>query len=188
MSNTDINEKIREKLHDVVDQDRYEHSLLVAAEAKKLAENYGLDAEKAYTAGLVHDIAKRLSPEEEKYFVEKYHLPEELLNDSAKNYRHSDIGAVVAKEWFGLDDEICQAVEYHTVPRKSMTDFDKIIFLADKIGRDDIPDEWIPLKKLAYKNLNEAMKFFLKEQEKDLKKRGIVPHPGSKEFLDSLGA
>ena len=183
---SDLDEKIREKLHEVVDEERYIHSLLVANQAKDLAVNYGLDYEKAYTAGLAHDIAKRLSPEQEKYFVEKYHLPSELLDDDAKNYRHSEIGGAVAKEWFDLDDEICQAIAYHTIPRKEMTDFDKIIFLSDKLGRNDLPDEWIPLKELAYQNLNQAMKYFLTEQEKDLKKRGITPHPGSREFLNSI--
>ena len=182
----ELNEKIREKLCQVVDEKRYVHSILVAEQAKSLALQYGLDYEKAYTAGLVHDIAKRLSSEEEQYFVNKYHLPIELLEDDAKNYRHSEIGAVVAKEWFDLDDEICQAIEYHTIPRKDMTDFDKIIFLADKIGRTDLPKEWIPLKRMAYKDLNKAMIFFLEEQDKDLKLRGITPHPGTQEFLDSI--
>ena len=183
---SDLEDKIREKLHESVDEKRYVHSLLVANQAKDLALFYGLDYEKAYIAGLTHDIAKRLKPEQEKYFVEKYNLDPELLNDDAKNYRHSEIGAVVAKEWFDLDDEICQSIEYHTIPRKDMTDFDKIIFISDKIGRNDLPDEWIPLKQMAYKDLNKAMVFFLEEQEKDLKRRGITPHPGSQEFLDSI--
>ncbi len=183
---SDKEEQIREKLHQSVDEERYVHSILVANQAKNLALHYGLDYEKAYIAGLAHDIAKRLSPEQEKYFVEKYNLDLELLSNEAKNYRHSDIGAVVAKEWFDLDDEICQSIRYHTIPHEGMTDFDKIIFISDKIGRNDLPDEWSQLKQIAYKNLNEAMIFFLKEQEKDLKKRNITPHPDSKSFLDSI--
>ncbi len=183
---SELDEKIRKKLYQSVDLKRYIHSLLVAEQAKSLALHYGLNPEKAYTAGLVHDIAKRLSPEEEKYFVEKYRLDPALLTDIAKNYRHSDIGAVVAKEWFDLDDEICQAIKYHTIPNKKMTDYDKIIFLADKIGRNDLPEEWTPLKELAYRNLNEAMIMFLTEQKKDLERRGITPHSGSQEFLDAL--
>ena len=85
---SDKEEQIREKLHQSVDEERYVHSILVANQAKNLALHYGLDYEKAYIAGLAHDIAKRLSPEQEKYFVEKYNLDLELLSNEAKNYRH----------------------------------------------------------------------------------------------------
>lgn len=41
------------------------HSIGTMKEAKKLAEFYGLDEEKAEMAGLIHDIAKEM-PDEEK--------------------------------------------------------------------------------------------------------------------------
>ena len=43
---------------------RYIHSLCVADEAVKLAEKYGCDKEKAYTAGILHDIIKDTPKEE----------------------------------------------------------------------------------------------------------------------------
>ncbi len=185
---SELDEIIRVKLLNSVDVDRYVHSILVAEVAKRLAIRYDLDAEKAYTAGLTHDIAKRLSPEEEKYFVRKYQLDDGLLSDTAKNYRHSDIGAVVAKEWFDLDDEICQAIRLHTIPTTEMTSFDKVIFLADKLGRRDFENSLEPLRELAFEDLDKAMLFFLDEQAKDLEKRGIKQHPDTVKFIESLQA
>ena len=39
-------------------EERYAHSLAVAEEAVSLAKRYGADPDKAYTAGLLHDIMK----------------------------------------------------------------------------------------------------------------------------------
>ena len=45
-------------------EERYEHSLGTAECAKKLAKEYGLDENKAYLAGLIHDCAKCLPKDE----------------------------------------------------------------------------------------------------------------------------
>ena len=37
---------------------RFQHSMNVAASAKALAKKFGADEEKAYTAGILHDIMK----------------------------------------------------------------------------------------------------------------------------------
>lgn len=47
-----------------LNEKRYYHSLCVADEAKRLAVKYGADPEKAYLAGLLHDITKN-APDEE---------------------------------------------------------------------------------------------------------------------------
>ena len=44
-----------------LNEKRYIHSLCVADEAVRLAEMYGADKEKAYLAGLLHDITKNTS-------------------------------------------------------------------------------------------------------------------------------
>ena len=52
---------IKEDLKKNLKKSRYEHSLSVANTAKKLARIYGVDEDKAYVAGLVHDCAKSVS-------------------------------------------------------------------------------------------------------------------------------
>ena len=44
-------------------QKRYYHSMQVAAQARALAEKYGADKDKAYLAGMLHDIMKEVSYE-----------------------------------------------------------------------------------------------------------------------------
>ena len=44
---------------------RYEHTLGCERAARKLAERFGGDPEKAGVAALLHDITKHLSPQEQ---------------------------------------------------------------------------------------------------------------------------
>ena len=71
-----------EELKQRLIEKRYYHSLCVADEAKRLAEKYGGNAEKAYLAGLLHDIGKAVDHE-----VEGTHI--QIGVDLAKKYRES---------------------------------------------------------------------------------------------------
>ena len=165
---------------------RYEHSLLVAKEAKSLAKIYHVDEEKAYLAGLIHDIAKELSEEENNYWIKKGNLADDLKNENYKKIRHADIGAIIAKEKYNLDNDICNAIKYHTIGNKNMDTLAKIIYIADKIGRKEIPKKLIPVKDLAYKDINKALFYCLKKQENNLKEKGIKTHKDTKELLEKL--
>ena len=65
--------KYKEWLKENLDSERYEHSLGVAECAAELAERFGLDKEKAYLCGLIHDCAKCFSNEELKEKI-PYHF------------------------------------------------------------------------------------------------------------------
>ena len=179
-------EQIKKDLKNNLSDFRYEHSVLVAKEAKKLARNYHLDEEKAYIAGLVHDIAKEFTYEENVKWVEKYHLSRELLLPKFKKIIHADIGAVVVKEWYSLDEEVCNAVRYHTIGHVPMSELDKIVFVADKIARkgsDPILEEE---KRLAYQDIDKALLLCLTILKDKLESNGNEMHPSSFALLQSL--
>ena len=165
---------------------RYEHSLLVAKEAKSLAKIYHVDEEKAYLAGLIHDIAKELSEEENNYWIKKGNLADDLKKENYKKIRHADIGALIAKEKYNLDNDICNAIKYHTIGNKNMDTLAKIIYIADKIGRKEIPKELIPIKDLVKKDLNAALIYFIEKQNKNLISKNITPHKNTEELLQTL--
>ena len=180
----DLREEIKRRLAEVVDEKRYRHCLLTAEKADLLARAHGLSAEDAELAGLVHDIAKRFSDEENREWVTRAGLDPGLLDPACKNYIHADVGAVVAKEWFSLSDEICRAVRLHTIPDPEMTAFDKVIFLADKVGRENLDPELQELENLALEDLDAAMVKFLRAQEVWLSERGLLQHPRTAKFLE----
>ena len=55
--NYDI-EKYKSDVRKLLSDYRYVHSMNVGDSAKMLAEKYGADEEKAYVAGILHDIMK----------------------------------------------------------------------------------------------------------------------------------
>ena len=165
---------------------RYEHSLLVAKEAKSLAKIYHVDEEKAYLAGLIHDIAKELSEDENNYWIKKGNLADDLKKENYKKIRHADIGALIAKEKYNLDNDICNAIKYHTIGKKNMDTLAKIIYIADKIGRKEIPKELMPIKDLVKKDLNAALIYFIEKQNKNLISKNITPHKNTEELLQTL--
>lgn len=115
-------------------EERFLHSLGVMEAAVELAQMFNLDVEKAKLTGLLHDAAKCFSNEKLLEIIHQ-HIPEvedcELLNYKTL---HAPVSAYLAKEKFGIEDkQILDAIRWHTLGRCNMTDFEKIIFLADKI-------------------------------------------------------
>ena len=150
--------KYKEWLKENLDEERYEHSLGVAESAEELAERFNLDKEKAYLCGLIHDCAKCFSNEDLKNSICncKDLCDGELINP--KTY-HAPAGAILAKDEFDIcDDEILSAIRWHTLGNSNMSDFEKIIFIADKIEKRTRPLEHRePIEKALEKGLDNAL-------------------------------
>ena len=183
MNVDDIKNYLKEHLSEF----RYNHSIRVAEEAKRIAKIYNINEDKAYKVGLVHDVAHEFTDDEELFYIKKYDLPNEFLEPSYKNILHSDIGAIVAKEKFLFDEEMCQAIKYHTIGNKNMNIFDKIIFIADKIGRNNLDSIMQQVKELVYQgNLDQALIMYFEKLTDSLKMRNLSMHPDSIELVDLL--
>ena len=123
-------EEIKEKLKNCLTNERYLHSLGVMEMAVELAQRFNCDVEKAKIAGLLHDCAKCMPKEQ---YLEYKDCLAQCEIQSLKTW-HAPIGAIVAKNDYGVkDDEILSSIRWHTVGKTQMSDFEKIIFLADKI-------------------------------------------------------
>ena len=129
MDYTEILKWLKENLN----EERYLHTLGTAQCAKELAQKFNLDEEKAYLAGLLHDCAKCFSNEKLLEIIRRHlHVEEcEMLNYKTL---HAPVSAYIAKKQFNITDkEILSAIRWHTLGRMDMSEFEKIIFLADKI-------------------------------------------------------
>lgn len=177
MNYTKISEnEIKDWLKENLNEERYIHSLGTAQCAKELAEKHSMDAEKAYTAGLLHDCAKCFSNEKLLEIIKNNLDVEEA---EMLNYKtlHAPVSAHYAKEQFGVEDsEILSAIRWHTLGRLEMTDFEKIIFLADKIEPNTRDKEYSEKIKNYLKEdngLNKALLKCYKETIKSLVKRDL---------------
>lgn len=70
--------KLEKEVKNSLSPYRYNHSIAVAEVAKNLAKHYHIETIKAYTAGLLHDIAKELTEEENNYWIDKYKLQKKI--------------------------------------------------------------------------------------------------------------
>ena len=127
----------KKEMQNLVTPERYQHCLGVMEFAGELAQIYGLDTEKLRFAGLIHDCAKSLSDEESLELMSRFGGADATVMAS-RGLWHGPAGAEYAKEHFGIDDEIYDAIFYHTIGKENMSLFTQIIYLADVIepGRD----------------------------------------------------
>lgn len=112
---------------------RVAHVLGTEATAEKLAERYGADVEKARRAALLHDCTKKLTMPEQLALCERYAIALDPLERQALKLLHAKTGAAIARDVFGVDDEVYSAILWHTTGRAGMTTLEKVIYLADYI-------------------------------------------------------
>lgn len=163
-------EEIKKYLKENLKESRYNHTLGVCEIALELAELNGISREKAEIAALVHDVAKNLSREEMLEVIESNNI---ILSDVEKenmNLWHSIIAPIVSKEKLGItDEEILDAVRWHTTGKEDMSVLTKIIYIADMIepgrsfpGLEDIRKETFEdLDKGVYTGLTHSIQFLL---------------------------
>lgn len=145
-------------LREHLSKKRYTHSLNVAASAVELAKKYGGDTDKAYTAGLLHDIAKELPAEEQLELVKASTLDVSEIETKAPPLFHAIAGAELVQQLFDIHDpEIITAIRRHTVAAGGMSKLDAIIYLADLISADRDYKDVNRMRKLADKSLERAM-------------------------------
>lgn len=176
-------EDIKNDLKRMLKEHRYNHSLLVANEAKKLAKIYHIDEDKCYLTGLIHDMAKNLSEEENNSLIKKYNLSEEWYREKNKPILHAELGYYLAKEMYNCPEDICRAIKYHTIGNDEMTIMEKIIFIADKTARENLNDNLLYIKELSYQDLDLALLKLLEGLENKLSESNTELAPVTKQLM-----
>lgn len=174
--NKEFVEEIKKKLSEY----RFYHSLNVADEAKRLALKYGADPEKAYTAGLVHDIMKDTPKKEQLKLFEKYNIkltPVEL--ESPKTWHAMSGEAYLRNELNVTDEEILKAVRYHTTARAGMSLLEKVLYIADYTSAERNYDDVDVMREKADRSLEEAMLYGLQFTINEMVAEGRAVHPDS---------
>ena len=127
-------EEIKLYLKTNLEEKRYIHILGVADTAKKLAKLNGISEEKAEIAGLAHDVAKNLSKVKMKEIINEHNIVLSEVEENNANLWHSIIGPIEAKDKLGIqDEEILDAIRWHTTGKEHMSILTKIIYIADMI-------------------------------------------------------
>ncbi len=155
--------------------ERRAHSIRVACLAASKAVKLKMDERKAITAALFHDCAKNL-PADSPY-LKGFSLPTEW-GAVPKEVVHQFAGAYVAEHTFGVaDEDILNAIRYHTSGRENMSDLEKLVFLADMLEEERSYEGVDRLRELFGKDLDECLKTALCETLVFLRKKGGEIYP-----------
>lgn len=156
--NIDILE-IQKTMEKELPKKRFFHTLGVAHTAVCLSMRYKADYKKAHIAGLLHDCAKCIEDRELLKRCLLFEIPVTETEKASPSLLHGKLGAYYCKTRFGIEDEdILNAVSYHTTGRPSMSLLEKIIFIADYVepGRREISGLW-DIRNIVFDNLNQAV-------------------------------
>jgi predicted HD superfamily hydrolase involved in NAD metabolism len=140
------------------------HVKAVALEARNLAERFGLNANAAELAGILHDIAVIVPNHERIALSRALDLPVFPEEEQVPMILHQQHGKVFARDLFGiLDERVLSAIECHTTLKANSSPLDRAVFLADKISWDQpgIPPYLNDLLAALENGLDSGTRFFL---------------------------
>jgi nicotinate-nucleotide adenylyltransferase len=152
-----------------LNEKRFIHSLNVADAAVTLARRFGADEEKAYLAGLLHDITKNETDENQLQIMESGGIILSMTQRNNPKLWHAMSGMIYLRDTLGIkDEEILGAVRWHTTGKADMTLLEKVVFIADYISDErDYPDVDV-MRHLAEVSLDAAALYALKYSLKHL--------------------
>lgn len=178
MENTTRDEQFRMIIRSRLSDYRYHHSLCVADEARRLAQRYGADPAKAYTAGLLHDIMKDTDGKIQLQILKDFAI---LLTDverAVPQLWHAVSGAAFVEHILELTDaEILTAIRYHTTGRAGMSLLERVLFVADFTSADREYPDVAEMRRRAEESLESAMLYGISYTVRELLERGNPIHP-----------
>lgn len=166
---------------------RYEHSVNVAKEAVLLARLYGGDADRAYLAGILHDITKEIPKPRQLQIITDGGIILDNVQKNAPKLWHAVSGSVYIRDALGIDDpDVINAVRYHTTGREGMSLLEKIIYIADYTAEGRSYNGVETMREKSRISLEEAMLFSCQFALSSLSEKQLAIHPDQLGCYNSL--
>lgn len=176
-----IKEQLKKRLNEE-DDDRFMHSLRTVEMAEKivLKNKVEIDLEKVKLTALIHDYCKNVSKDEFLGIIEKHNLDLNFYKKTNFKIWHALLAPYIIEEELGIkDQEILNAIKYHTTGYEKMSDLDFIIYLADLTEKGRTFPEANMLRELAYLDFKKAAVLTCYYQMKVLENWKTEIHPYS---------
>ena len=181
-------EELEKVVVDLLNPNRVAHVLGCRDTAVELAKRWGADETEAGRAGILHDITKALDGQLQLTLCREYGT---ILDEFGYKYPktlHAFTGALVAERIFGEPEAVVSAIRHHTTGKADMSLLEKIIYVADYME----PCRSFPgveeLRRLAFSDLDGALRLGLEMTLEHLKDLGDQVSPASREALSFIRA
>lgn len=155
-------------------------------EAVSLARRWGANEVHARRAAILHDCTKYLTLEEQLRLCERYQVKLDDMERVAVKLLHSKTGAALAEHLFGEEEEICQAICWHTTGKAGMSLLEKILYIADYMEPTRDFEGVERLRKLAYQDLDAAVLLGTEMTIEEMVRYGNPIHPNTLAARDYL--
>lgn len=172
-----IEQWIYDKLKKDIGIKRFNHSIGVMNTSMELARHYDYPMGKAKIAGLLHDCGKLQGEINLLKMAYDFDIILDNVMKVNKELIHSPLGAEIAKIEYDVEDEdILNAIRYHTTGRENMGLLEKIVYIADLIepGRDFPGVEKI--RELAYEDIDKSLLFAINNTLRFIIQKGNLIH------------
>ena len=170
---------MKEIVKENLDAIRYEHTMGVMFTAAAMAMRYDMDLQKALVAGLLHDCAKCISSDKKISLCEEHGITISESERKNPSLLHAKLGAFFAEEKYGVkENDILEAITYHTTGRPNMSLLDKIVFIADYIEPNRVQAPHLEqIRKLAFEDIDACLYMILEDSLAYLQTRSEVIDP-----------
>jgi len=153
--------------------------------AKKLAAQYGADPEKAETAARFHDLCRGISVEQRQALVAELNLDAKYADNAALGHSKMAAGIIVRDHQI-TDEDIINAVSYHTTGRAGMSTLEKVVYLADKIEPNRTYTGVEALREVAERSLDEACLMALESAVNYVGATGFPLDPNTERAIEDI--
>ena len=185
LKHLDLSE-LRACSYSMVRAKRIPHIMGTEEEAVRLAKRWGVDEMLARRAAILHDCTKYLELDEQLALCRQYGVELDELEQRAVKLLHSKTGACIARHIFGEDEQVYQAIFWHTTGKADMAMAEKVIYLADYIEPTRDFDGVEPLRALAYEDIDKALLMGMEMTIEEMKQRGNPIHKNTQAARDWL--
>ena len=151
--------EIEGMLKETLTASRFQHTLGVMYTAGALAMKYSVDLKQAMLAGLLHDCAKCLSIDEQKRLCRENDIFLSVSEEKNPALIHAKLGVYLAKTKYEVaDEEILNAIAYHTTGRPNMTILEGILYVADYIEPErHHASNLLSVRRLAFEDIEKSI-------------------------------
>ena len=179
-------EQLEEAVVSLLKPNRIAHVLGCAETARKMAAHWGANETDAHRAGLLHDITKAMDGPLQLTLCREYGIVLDKFSQENPKTLHALTGSYAARQIFGENDAVVEAIRSHTTGKANMNLLEKIIYVADYME----PNRDFPgveeLRYWAYTDIDKALKLGLTMTLDMLKSQKRQISPASQNALQYL--
>ena len=167
--------ELRRTIKKQVPEGRRSHTEGVVSVSVKLAKRYGANIHQAEIAALSHDLFRQIPSKEMEAWAKELNV--DIEEESSIEIVHGKLAAQALQIYFQIwDEDIINAVSFHTTAREGMSLLEKIIFVADAIEPGRTYPGVDKLRRLAYIDLDEACRMVIENTINYLENKSCKIH------------